>query len=83
MRIDADNTWHQIDDNLSRWASSLLRTIKSLNVRRTKFQNLTDSRPVLQLSAQSIEAMYEVENEDVVGAAPTGNAPTTSEWSTI
>ena len=24
-----------------------------------------------------------VENEDVVGAAPTGDAPTTSEWSTI
>ena len=23
------------------------------------------------------------ENEDVVGAAPTGDAPTTSEWSTI
>ena len=25
----------------------------------------------------------EVENEDVVGAAPTGDAPTTSEWSTV
>ena len=25
----------------------------------------------------------EVENEDVVGAALTGEAPTTSEWSTI
>ena len=24
-----------------------------------------------------------VENEDVVGAAPTGDAPTTCEWSTI
>ena len=35
--------------------------------------------------AQSIEAMYSVENEDVVGAAPSGDAPTTSEseWSTI
>ena len=32
--------------------------------------------------AQSIEAMCLVENEDVVGAAPTGDAPTTSEWST-
>ena len=32
--------------------------------------------------AQSIEASY-VENEDVVGAAPTGAAPTTSEWSTM
>ena len=24
-----------------------------------------------------------LENEDVVGVAPTGDAPTTSEWSTI
>ena len=27
--------------------------------------------------------MCEVENEDVVGAAPAGDAPTASEWSTI
>ena len=33
--------------------------------------------------AQSNEASCQVENEDVVGAAPTGDAPTTSEWSTI
>ena len=33
--------------------------------------------------AQSIEARCYVENEDVVGAAPTGDAPTTSESSTI
>ena len=32
---------------------------------------------------QSIEARCYVENEDVVGAAPKGDAPTTSEWSTI
>ena len=32
---------------------------------------------------QSIETRCNVENEDVVGAAPTGDAPTTSEWSTI
>ena len=31
--------------------------------------------------AQFIEAKCEVENEDVVGAAPRGDAPTTSEWS--
>ena len=30
-----------------------------------------------------IEAKCKVENEDVVGAALTGDAPTTSEWSTI
>ena len=33
--------------------------------------------------AQSYEARCQVENEDVVGAAPTDAAPTTSEWSTI
>ena len=32
---------------------------------------------------QYIEARCKVENEDVVGAAPTGDAPTTPEWSTI
>ena len=32
---------------------------------------------------QSIEAKCYVENEDVVGEAPRGDAPTTSEWSTI
>ena len=30
--------------------------------------------------AQSIDVRYEVENKDVVGAAPTGDAPTKSEW---
>ena len=33
--------------------------------------------------AESLEARCQVENEDVVAAAPTGDAPTTSEWSTI
>ena len=31
--------------------------------------------------AQSIEARCSVKNDNVVGAAPTGDAPTTSEWS--
>ena len=33
--------------------------------------------------AESIEASYQVEKEDVVGATPVGAAPTTSELSTI
>ena len=33
--------------------------------------------------AQSNKARCQVENEDVVGAVPTGDAPTISEWSTI
>ena len=32
---------------------------------------------------QYIEAKSYVENEDVVGATPIGDAPTTSEWSKI
>ena len=32
---------------------------------------------------QYIEAKCYMENEDVVVAVPTGDAPTTSEWSTI
>ena len=33
--------------------------------------------------AQYVKARCLAENEDVVGAAPIGDAPTTSEWSTI
>ena len=33
--------------------------------------------------SQCIEAKCSVENEDVVGSAPTGDAPATSEWSRI
>ena len=39
--------------------------------------------PLAVVFAQSIEARCQVENEDVVGAAPTGDAPTTSELSTM
>ena len=39
--------------------------------------------PLAVLFAQSIEARCYVANEDVVRAAPTYDAPTTSEWSTI
>ena len=55
------------------------------NIRHTKSQHLNVSRLVLQLTCpigQSIEARCEVENEDVVEATPTGDAPTTSECST-
>ena len=41
------------------------------------------SSRVAVVFAESIEARCSVENEDVVGAAPPGAAPTTSEWSTI
>ena len=47
------------------------------NISRTKSRNLNISRLVLQLSFP-----YPLK-PGVVGAAPTGDAPTTSEWSTI
>ena len=54
------------------------------NISRTKPQHLKDSRTVLRLSLLNpLKPDVEVENEDVVGAAPTGDAPATSEWSTI
>ena len=56
---------------------------KLSNTRRTKSQNLNVSRLGLQLSSHNILKQCSVENEDWVRAAPTGDAPTTSEWSTI
>ena len=55
---------------------------KTSNIRRAKSQNLNVSPLSLQFSSHNI-LKCSVENEDVVGAAPTGDAPTTSEWSTI
>ena len=54
------------------------------NISRTKIQNLNVSRRVLLLSLCNIlKPGVKFENEDVVGAAPPGDAPTKSEWSTI
>ena len=50
------------------------------NIRRTKSRHLKDSPTVLRLSLPNLlKPDVKVENEDVVGAAPTGDAPTTSE----
>ena len=48
-----------------------------------KYPNLNVSRLVLQLSLPSPLKLGFKSSEDVVGAAPTGDAPTTSEWSSI
>ena len=55
-----------------------LFTVKSHQIPKVK----CFSSRLAVVFAQSAEAMCEVKNEDVVGAAPTGDAPTTSEWST-
>ena len=57
---------------------------KISNISCTKSPNLKCFSPrLVVVCAQANEARCSVENEDVVGAAPTGDAPTTSEWSTI
>ena len=54
------------------------------NIRRTKSQPLKDACTVLRLSLPNpLKPDVKSGNEDVAGAAPTGDAPTTSEWSTI
>ena len=47
----------------------------------TKSQNLNVSRLILQLLRNLSKSLfYWVQNEDIVGAALSGDAPTTSEW---
>ena len=54
------------------------------NIRRTKSRHFKRFSYCLAAAfAESLEARCWVENEDVVGAAPTGDTPTISEWSTI
>ena len=55
---------------------------KLSNVRFTKSENLNVSRRAA-VFVKPIEARCEVDNEDVVGAAPRGDAPTTSASSTV
>ena len=74
--------WHLIEYFRKHGANK--KTYRQIpNIRHTKSRNLTDSRLVLQLAFPNPLKPGYVENEDVVGAAQTGDAPTTSEWSTI
>ena len=66
-------------------AKSILRRKLSSNLQYKTHQIpklICFSSRLAVVFVQSIEARCLVENEDVVGAAPTGDAPTTSEWST-
>ena len=59
------------------------QTSNTRRIRHTKFQKLSVSRLALWLSfAQTIVANCSIENVDVVETAPTGDSPTTYEWST-
>ena len=55
-------------------------TVKSLILAAPNPKTLMFPASAAVVFMQSIKAMCCVENEDVVGAAPTGDAPTTSEW---
>ena len=53
------------------------------NISRTKFHKINCfSYRLTVVFAQYTEARFKVENGDVIGATPTGDAPTPSEWST-
>ena len=58
---------------------------QTFDINHTKFQNLNVSHFVLKLSLANLlkPGVNYVKKEDVVAAAPTGNTPITSEWSTI
>ena len=57
---------------------------KTSSISCTKYQSLNISCILLKLSSLNpLKPGVKDENEDVVGAAPTGDAPTTSELSTI
>ena len=73
--------WIESSNMYPSWCGALCYCQTS-NIIHTKSQNFNVSRLAV-VFAQSIKARCWVENEDVVGAAPTGDAPTTSEWSTI
>ena len=64
--------------------SYYLKYHKFSNTRRIKSTKLKCvSSRLAVISVQYIETRCSVDNEDVIGAAPTGDALSTSEWSTI
>ena len=77
-------TRHHLWFIMKKSTEDVLHIPQTCNTRRTKAQNINFLfSSYSRLFAQSIEARCKVENEDVVEVAPTGDAPTTSEWSTI
>ena len=73
---------HENHGPISEFLDTMYRQFS--NISRTQSPNINVSRLVLQLSLPNLlKPWCQVKNEDVVGAAPTGDAPATSEWSTI
>ena len=70
------------------WCAGIIKQIcrQTCNISGTKSPKLNVFRFSSRLAVvfvQFIEARCLVENEEVVGAAPTGDAPTISEWPTL
>ena len=86
--LSSETAWFNVVGCRSDIVDGLERTEKGLpshfQYKPHQIQKLKcfSSHPAVVFS-QFIEARCYVENEDVNGAAPTGDAPTTSEWSTI
>ena len=93
------NSWscNQVLVNIRTWYEIITPQLKGAHLNRIamKYRQVSNIKtqqiPTLKrfsyclaaVFGESLEARCQVENEDVVGAAPTGNAPTTSERSTI
>ena len=88
-----NNSFHKASNEELWWCNSISAYIycKISNMRHTKSQNLNDPHLILQLSSpnplkpgvKSRRCSWSsAENEDVVGAALTGDTPNPSEWST-
>ena len=81
--MDLSSIWHETPEpSITR--INLKNTYHKIsNISHTKLQSSNASCLGMQSSLRNIEARCSMEKEDVVGAAPTGAAPTTSEWSSI
>ena len=76
IHLDSSTHWPPVDFN-----ESLEKHNKISNISRIKFQNFL--APSCSCLCPIYWCKVFVRNEDVVGAVPTGDARSTSEWSTI
>ena len=69
----------------TRMTSPILKYCQTCNISYTKSQNLKCfwSHLAVVFAQSRLKPVVKSRMEDLVGAAPTGDAPTTSEWSTI
>ena len=81
LGVNFNNLWHF---NFKEWCKEQMYIYRQIsNIRHPIPKLECSSSRLAVVFVQSIEARCQDKNEDVVGAAPTGNAPTISEWSTM